>query len=497
MSDSASLPPPPERVPTGVKGLDHVLGGGVFKSGIYILGGQPGVGKTILANQACYHHVKHGGRALYITLLAETHARMLGQLQTLSFFDPAAVGTSVLYVNGFSPLVSEGLQGLLQLVRRVVRDHKATLLVLDGMVTAEHLANSNIDYKRFINELQTWVGVIGCTVLLLTSGHDEAKVMPEHTMVDGIIELQLETRRARTMRFIQISKFRGSGFNEGRHAYAISDDGIAIYPRLEAVCEERGHVSIGPEQLPSGIPGLDELIGGGIAQRSTTLLLGSSGAGKTLCGLQFLAEGIRRKDSCMHFGFFESPPALLETARRFGFDFEKALKKDLLAIEWRKPSEQVLDELGQHLLQVVQERKVTRLFIDGLVGFKDQEFPERVSGFFSALCTELQRRGVTTFITEETRELYVQNIVVPTGGVSAIFQNIFFLRQNVGSAEAQRIISVMKTRESAHTATPHTFTIGDSGVVVDGVYESGSPTDTGAGLIPTALPQKRSTKRRG
>lgn len=79
------------RTETGVPGLDTVLNGGFVEGGVYIVQGDPGSGKTILANQVCYRHVERGGRVLYVTLLAESHARLLQQLKTLSFFNEAAI----------------------------------------------------------------------------------------------------------------------------------------------------------------------------------------------------------------------------------------------------------------------------------------------------------------------------------------------------------------------------------------------------------------------
>src|SRR5205814_2679943 len=110
-------------------------------------------------------------------------------IQGMSFYRARAVGDALVYLNGFSVVESDGLSGLLAMVRQAVRDQRAGLLVLDGMVTAGTLARTGIDYKKFINELQTWVGVVGCTVLFLTSDGAEQHAQPENSMVDGIFEL--------------------------------------------------------------------------------------------------------------------------------------------------------------------------------------------------------------------------------------------------------------------------------------------------------------------
>ena len=102
---------PSERRPTGIPGLDRILEGGLLVSGVYIVQGPPGAGKTILANQACFHHASTGGHAVYVTLLAESHSRMFAHLRRMAFFDEAAIPDHVYYIGGYSTLESEGLDG--------------------------------------------------------------------------------------------------------------------------------------------------------------------------------------------------------------------------------------------------------------------------------------------------------------------------------------------------------------------------------------------------
>src|SRR5919205_2519256 len=143
--EPGSIPP---RFRTGIPGLDEVLCGGLFQSGVYIVRGVPGVGKTTLGNHLAFEHVRAGGRAVYATLLSESHGRLLAFLQAFSFFDAAVVGQSLQYLNGYAAIEKEGLAGFLKLVRTIVRDARATLLVVDGMMTAATIAHSELEYKK-------------------------------------------------------------------------------------------------------------------------------------------------------------------------------------------------------------------------------------------------------------------------------------------------------------------------------------------------------------
>jgi circadian clock protein KaiC len=468
MDDSAELKPL-ERLPTGMRGLDAVLNGGLLKGGVYIVAGRPGAGKTILGNQICFNHTGNNERALYVTLLAETHGRMLANLQTLSFFDPARIGSSLHYLNGYLTLEKDGLPGVLKLLREGVRQHRASLLVIDGSVAAEHIAGDNvIAYKRFIQELQTWVSMIGCTVLILTSsgtGFDH-EVHPAHTMVDGIFHLEMRASGLRVTRELFISKYRGGAYLEGYHPYIISDDGLVIYPRIEAQFRSPGFDGWEAPLLNTGVAALDNILSGGVGAGSTTLVYGSSGAGKTVLGAHFLTAGMTRGESALAFTFFESPPLLIGKADRLGMAWQRHFAEGRLHLLWQRAIERIPDALVHQLLDAVSRHKISRLLIDGLEAFRDSPFyRERLGGFFSALTQELRTRRVTTLLTEETRALDITQFE-PLSGVSAISDNIIMMRQAEVNGQLQRAMSVLKSRDTVHDRVLYNFDIAEQGIVL-------------------------------
>ncbi len=286
MTDAQAI----ERVPSGVPGLDTVLRGGFPRGGIHILQGAPGAGKTILGNQICFRHAAMGGRALYATLLAESHARMLLHLGTLRFFDPSRLPDQVSYISGLGALEGEGLPGLVTLLRREVAARKATVLVLDGLVAAEDRAASATEFKKFIQELQAQAALHGCTAFLLATAKGQA-VPPEHTMVDGIVELTDVRYGSRTERGLFVNKLRGSDYLPGRRPFRITPEGLVVHPRIEAAF--RGTTR--PDEaksgrLTTGVEDLDAMLGGGMMEATVTGVLGPSGIGKTTLGLHFVCR---------------------------------------------------------------------------------------------------------------------------------------------------------------------------------------------------------------
>ena len=311
-----------QRVPTGIPGLDTVLRGGFLEGGVYIVQGTPGAGKTILATQVCAARVAAGGKALYVTLLSESHARMLQHLRPMRFFDPSIVPDGLAYVSGYGPLQDEGLAGLMTLLRREVRARGADLLVLDGVVLIEETATSNVEYRKFVHELQAYASLEGFVALLLTN-NTSRDFHPEHTMVDGLITLDDTAVGGGTkQRELEVLKFRGTGFLRGRHGFRIGEEGIELFPRIEALLARpspRDELRGVADRVPLGIPDLDAMIGGGMPRGTTTMLLGPSGSGKTVIGMHFVARSSAEEPGLL-FGFYETPRQTIDQARGLGLD---------------------------------------------------------------------------------------------------------------------------------------------------------------------------------
>jgi circadian clock protein KaiC len=475
------------RQPTGIAGLDRILEGGLLTAGVYIVQGPPGAGKTILANQACFHHASTGGQALYVTLLAESHSRMFAHLRRMAFFDEAAIPGRVNYLGGYSTLETAGLEGLLTLLRGAIQKHRATLLVVDGLVSAQEWSPADRDFKKFLHEVQTLADLMGCTVLLLTNAERASGFFPEHTMVDGVLHLTDELSELRPLRHIRILKLRGSSPVRGLHSVRITDQGFEVRPRIESVLPHRpfneARIAAGAK-LGFGVRELDEMLRGGVRAGSITMLLGPSGGGKTLLGMQFLSEGLRRGERAVYFGFFERPEAIVAKCQRIGIGgLREGIERGTAQIVWHRPVEGVIDELGESLIETVKQNNADRLLIDGMQGFAlAGDFPERLSHVYSAIAQELELLGVTTLYTTETRELFSRNIEVPITGLSAATQNIILLRHIEYRATMLRVMGILKVRDDDYDGRMRELRITDDGIRLLDTFASEERVVSGGGV---------------
>jgi circadian clock protein KaiC len=477
-----------ERIPTGIPGLDTILRGGFLKGGVYIIEGAPGSGKTILGNQIVFYRAACGDSTIYLTLLAESHTRMISHLREMAFFRADLVSASAIYyISAFKVLEQNGLDGLITSLRDAQIKRKANFLVLDGLVSVEEFASTARDFKKFIHELQTISGMTGATVLLLSSTERPGVYRAEHTMVDGIIELSENVVGVRSIRNIVVRKMRGTRQLRGRHALEISNDGITIRPRIEALLPGPDEADPAPMERSSvdfGVPGLDAMLHGGLPGATNTVVVGPTGSGKTLLGLQFLIAGARREEVGLYVGFFERPSGLLAKSKRLGLGLDELHDRNLLRLCWEAPIEGVLDEVVERVLREVVAHKVKRLCFDGLHGFRHHaEFPDRTRAVFSALADALVRLGVTSIFTLETTDLIGPRIEIPLEGVAALADNLILMRHVEIRSELCRLISIIKIRDQAYDAHIREFQITDRGLRVADTFESAEQILTGAARV--------------
>ncbi|GGE14958.1 serine/threonine protein kinase [Polymorphobacter glacialis] len=474
------------RITSGIAGLDTILGGGLMLGNIYIIEGAPGAGKTIMSNQICFHHAGTGGKAIFVTLLAENHARMIASIAGLAFYNAGLVPEQVRYLSAYSEISGDGLAGLLTLLRREVIKQRATLLVIDGLVSAQasmqieaHSSShggtgGDQDFKMFVHDLQEIALATDCTMILTTNTVD--RMSPEQTMVDGLITLTDAVYGWRSESSLQVRKFRGSGFMRGRHTYEITDAGISAYPRMEFLVSRGVQPEMLKARLPTGIDDLDVMLEGGLPVLSTTALVGPSGIGKTSTGLHFLSRSVPAAPGLL-VGFYERPDGLVDKADNLGIDLRGLLASGAVEIMWQHSEELALDTLGSQILEAVERRGFKRVFIDGYLAFRAAAVDEhRFPGFFTALAIQLQRLGATIVYSLETPRLYGRLGELPVEDLSRLSENIIVMRYRRIDGDTHRVLSLLKVRSSGYDPEEYVFTMGADGV---GLMVDVAPTERG------------------
>jgi circadian clock protein KaiC len=455
-----------KRLPTNIPGLDLVLSGGLEEGAVVVLAGAPGTGKTIMAQQICFTNATAEHKAIYYTTLSEPHTKLIRHLEMFSFFDAAALGRTVEHIH-LGDLLQAGREGGLEpLVSEIVRnalDSEPAIIVIDSakmlrdFVEETRLRASLYDLTSRIAHTRT--------VLLLLGEYtpEELRSGVEFSLADGIIQLENQAREPVDRRVLRVAKLRGGSFRAGAHTFAIGPAGAEVFPRIETLLPEA--VTPVSGRIPSGIAGLDELMGGGTKRADATLVVGPSGVGKTILGLRFIAEGLEHGERCRYVTFQDTAEQLVGLSKTFGWDLDGARARGQLVISHVPMGNLDLDVLAAGVRAELATHSVGRIVIDSLAELVSAaRETDRFPAYNRSLIGLIRAAGTSLLVTSEstTRGLTTQTL----GGLMFLYDNVIELRYIEDRSQIGRALNIVKMRNSQHTMDLTSYTITDHGVTI-------------------------------
>lgn len=478
-------------IETGVPGFDAVLGGSLPEYSFNLIAGAPGTGKTTLAQQIVYANATAARPALYFTVLGEPTLKMLRYQQEYSFFDRRKVGSAVRYLNLSEEVLEQNLQHVLDRIVAEVERAKPGLVVVDSFRTisvppSSQPASDAMTLDHFVQRLSLHLTSWEVTSFLLGEYAEQESRNPVFTVADGVFWLTQVSDRNSVVRKLQVMKVRGRAPMPGLHTFRMTDDGIQIFPRIPQQQFERRAQSL--RRLHTGVPGLDEIMGGGIPSGDALILAGPAGSGKTTFATQFVAEGLRAKEPGIIVVFEEYPEEYLARAKGRGAEIEKMIDAGLLRLIYLRPLDLSVDETLAALLEAVEAIGAQRVVIDSLSGFEVALAPAFREDFRESLYRlvgALTATGVTVFMTVETTGAQA-DMGFTTDRVSFITDDIIVQRFVEIEGELRRVLCVVKMRGSDHSHEFRTFSVTSSGAVI------GEPLRNYQGIM-TGQPVQRLT----
>lgn len=456
-----------DRLSSGSDRLDAVLGGGLPLNGITLLIGRPGSGKTILAQQYLFHNATADRPALYLSTVSEPLDKILRYGQTLDFFDPAALGTSVIYENVGQQLNDDGLPGALERISDLLKQRRPGLMVIDSFKALQAFASDAGIFRRFLHELAGRLSAMPVTCFWVGEYDDaETSDAPEFAVADTILALSIDRTAEREARIVQVLKLRGSGFLSGRHAYRLSPGGLEVFPRLADPIDVSDYGEI-PERISSGVSALDGLLADGYWRGASTMVAGPSGAGKTLLALHFVWAGVEQGETGVIATFQENPVQLERIMQGFSW----SIQNPKIELMYRPPVDLYIDEWVYDFLNAMERTGAKRIAIDSLGDLRaacadDLRFRE----YIYSLLQRCARANVSVIMTQEVPELFGVSRLSEYG-VSHLSDNVVLLQFLRGDSELKRAITVLKTRGSAHRPELRQFSITSQGVTLGEQFE--------------------------
>jgi circadian clock protein KaiC len=451
-------------LPTGVPGLDEILGGGLPEFSFNIIAGAPGGGKTTLAHQIMFANATRERPAIYFTVLGEPAIKMLRYQQQFQFFDQSKLNSSIRFINLSQVVLDRDLNTVLENIVKEVEAASPGIVVVDSFRTVVRKVQSgasDLELQGFIQRLALHLTSWQATTFLIGE-YDEAEIRdnPIFTVADGLFWLSQQVERNSIVRKLQIRKSRGQASVPGMHTFRITDSGVQTFPRTFGLTGQEEKAK-GHRRLSCGIPELDEMLGGGIPEGDSLLVAGSSGSGKSLLGTTFIVEGLRQGESGIVAMFEERPEEYTDRAASFGLDLDTPQKEGKLKLLYIRPLDLSVDETVREIIDAVQEMGAKRLVIDSLAGFEMALAPGFRTDFRESLYRmigALTRLGVTIVSTVEIQETFT-GFALSAYAISFLSDDILRLRFVSLDGQLRKMMVVIKMRRSAHSIDMREFEI--------------------------------------
>ena len=463
---------------TGIAGLDHILLGGFPRNRIYLVQGDPGVGKTTLGLQFLLQGLKEGETGLYITLseskdeltaVSRSHGwdisavhiyeEMVGeealQEEETTVFYPAEVE------------LGETIRGMLLEVQRV----NPKRVVIDSLSEIRLLAQSSLRYRKQILALKQFFAGRQVTVLCLDERTTEEKDLQLQSVPHGVLELERYTPLyGAARRRMQLIKVRGLNFKDGYHDFNIMTGGIVVYPRLVSSEHQLEHGEV--EHLPSGLNQLDTMLGGGIARGSSTVLMGPAGSGKSALSTQYALAAAARGEKAAIFIFEESMASVIHRAESLGMPLRKYVQEGAIVLRQVDPAQLQPGEFAHLVREQVERNNVRVLVIDSLNGYLNAVPEEKfLLLHLHELLSYLGQHGVATLLVYAQHGLVGMSMTTAVD-VSYLADCVILFRYFEAHGRIHKAISVVKKRSGPHESAIRSFAMSGEGLMVGDALES-------------------------
>ena len=484
---------------TGVPGLDTLFGGGIPEYSFNIIAGGPGAGKTTLAQQLVFANATAARPALYFTVLGEPSMKMLRHVQQYRFFDAAKFQSAVRFVNLSDEAMKQELGKILERITNEIKEVEPAIVVVDSFRTIIRAGTSEPQIQEFVQRLALQLASWEATSFLVGEYELAESHNPIFTVADGILWLRQTVERSSCVRQLQVTKSRACATIPGLHTFTISGDGVRVFPRTlprtDAPLNAPVLSNVDPTKRAStGVAGLDVMMNGGIPEGELTMVVGPSGSGKSTLARHFIASGASAGEVGLVVVFEEHPGNYLARAEAFGPSLRHFIESKHVEVLSLRPMDLSVEETLAGIRDAVVRTSAKRLVIDSISGLEltlapifREDFRESLFRMISGLAGT----GVTVLMTVSLVESFTELGLSPYI-TEFLADSLILLRYVELEGNLEKVMAVVKMRNSAHDRGIRHFTIEQTGVTIGGAVEGYGGVLTGLPIL-TTLPAKRQT----
>jgi circadian clock protein KaiC len=467
-------------IQTGIYGLDQIFLDGILKGNVILVEGAVGTGKTLLGLEFIYRGITEHDEPGIIVVFETSPRKLIRDATGFGWNLDELRQQNKLKIIFTSPKVlDQELRSPDSLLLETAAEIGAQRIFIDGISLLRTLATGNgasgngaASYRELLQQFIEGLQRENLTAMLshevLAHQEQSSALEVAQFLADTVIILKRERRHQSIHRSLEIMKSRGQDYEAGKHTLRITaGKGLEVFRRVQI--RARG-LQVQPTSVTKrsliGCEPLDALIGGGIFDGSTTMVVGISGAGKTVLGVQLLLEGaLKQGKRGLLVSLDEHPAQILRNAATLGMDLKEQIDTGMIQVLYDSPQELEIDAHFDRIIRTIEEHKIERLVIDGMTSYSSALGDQGLyRDFIHSLVAYTKNKLMTTFFNYENPELFGVSSYMPDFAISSIVDNLILMNFVELGTSLRRAITVAKARGSQHEFVTREFTIGQGGI---------------------------------
>ena len=487
-----------EKTATGIAGFDELTFGGLPKGRPTLVCGGAGCGKTLFGMEFLVRGARQfGENGVCISFEENAHdlavnvASLGFDLVQLQKQEKLVIDAIHIDKNEIAETGEYDLEGLFVRLNTAIDSVKAKRVLLD---TPEALFAGLSDVGILRSELRRlfgWLKDKGVTAVI-TGERGEGTLTRhglEEYVSDCVILLDHRVQHDAVTRRLRVLKYRGSMHGTNEYPFLIDENGIAVLPVTSLALTHKAS----DERISSGVPALDQMIGGkGYFRGSSVLVTGTAGTGKTSLGAHFVDAACRRGEKALYFAFEESPQQIVRNMRSIGLDLGRWVKKGLLHIESARPSAFGLEMHLVRMHHLINKFQPNVVVLDPISGLMPGGSSHDVISVVLRIVDTMKSRGITALFTSlaDTDDLQSTQF-----NISSLVDTWLLVRNIEVSGERNRVLYVLKSRGMAHSNQIREFNLTDDGIQLRDVYLGPGGVLTGSARLAREAEDRREEMR--
>ncbi len=487
------------KVPTGIEGLDEIIGG-LPKSRTTLVTGGAGSGKTVLALENLVRGARDWGEAGIFVAFEENTQQIFTNAESFGWDLPALEQARLFFLDArmSSDVIATGqfdLTGLLASLKAKADELGARRIVFDSIDVLLSLMDDPRQQRQELYRLHDWLAENAFSGILTARTDGDSQVLPRNTYLlqfisDCVIHLSQRIKDHISLRALRVVKYRGSGFAENEFPFLIGEDGVKVL----SFGDPEVDYEVFTERVSTGIEQLDAMLEGGLLRGTSVLVTGAPGTAKSTLSASFLIPAMERGEKALYISFDEGASEIVRNMTSVNIYLQPHLDSGALRIYSARAEARSGEEHLVEIKRLIRGHQPKYMVIDPLSAIIKAGGLVNAMGIAKGLINMAKNNGITMLVTSLLEGSDPELEATPLQ-VSTIADTWIHLSYHPVAGERNRALTIIKSRGTAHSNQVRELILSSSGITLADVFTAGGEVLMGTLRYEREMAQKQEAER--